>query len=66
MSQDDQERKTCACTSRFLDLMRAPPPKREWFRKTTCPNCKKVYWTNRESDYCFDCESRASTKGSVT
>jgi len=26
-------------------------------RKTTCTVCGKQYWTNRESDVCFDCES---------
>ncbi|MGB9959379.1 MAG: hypothetical protein ACPLKQ_02515 [Candidatus Bathyarchaeales archaeon] len=27
-------------------------------RKTTCKRCCKVFWTNRESDLCFDRESR--------
>jgi NAD-dependent dihydropyrimidine dehydrogenase PreA subunit len=27
-------------------------------RKTTCKKCGKVFWTNRESDLCFDCESK--------
>jgi len=41
-------------------MMRAAPPKRDWLRKTTCPVCKKVFWTNRDTDYCFDCEPKAS------
>src|SRR4030042_908055 len=25
-------------------------------RKTVCPKCGKNFWTNRDSDGCFDCE----------
>ncbi|MGB9925593.1 MAG: ATP-binding protein [Candidatus Bathyarchaeales archaeon] len=25
-------------------------------RRAPCPVCGKIYWTNRESDICFDCE----------
>lgn len=38
------------------------PPKGEgdkgMLRKTTCEVCGKQYWTNRESNVCFDCESK--------
>jgi hypothetical protein len=63
--RENQEQKPCACTQGFLDLVRAAPPKRDWLRKTTCPACKKEYWTNRETDYCFDCESHRSTEAGV-
>jgi hypothetical protein len=39
--------------------MRVPPAKKDWLRKTTCPRCGKVYWTNKETDYCMDCEPLA-------
>jgi len=39
--------------------MRAPPPKKDWLRKTTCLRCGKVYWTDKETDYCMDCEPLA-------
>ncbi|MEM3640942.1 MAG: hypothetical protein QXH37_03350 [Candidatus Bathyarchaeia archaeon] len=26
-------------------------------RKTTCAKCGKVFWTNRDVDLCFECES---------
>jgi hypothetical protein len=28
-------------------------------RKVTCPNCGLKYWTNRQTDLCIDCETRA-------
>jgi len=59
MSKDEPDLKACACASRTTDLLRATHEKRDWLRKTTCPECKKEYWTNRETDYCFDCESAA-------
>jgi hypothetical protein len=49
----------------MADLLRATRAKRDWLRKTTCPECKKEYWTNRETDYCFDCESHHSTEEGV-
>jgi len=27
-------------------------------RKTTCIKCGKTFWTNRENDFCMDCESK--------
>jgi hypothetical protein len=65
MPGENQEQKPCACTQGLLDMMRAAPTKRDWLRKTICPACKKEYWTNRETDYCFDCESRRSREAGV-
>ncbi len=28
------------------------------FRKVTCPGCTLVYWTNRKTDLCPDCEKK--------
>ena len=27
-------------------------------RKVTCPGCGLVYWTNRKTDVCVDCEKK--------
>ena len=27
-------------------------------RKVTCPGCGLVYWTNRKTDLCVDCENK--------
>ncbi|MEM2102018.1 MAG: 4Fe-4S dicluster domain-containing protein [Candidatus Bathyarchaeia archaeon] len=27
-------------------------------RKIICSKCKKTFWTNRETEVCFDCESQ--------
>ncbi len=29
-------------------------------REVTCPGCGKTFFTNRETDYCFDCEKQLS------
>jgi hypothetical protein len=58
MGQND-EPSGCACGSKYFDLMSVSPPKRDWLRRTTLPRCKKVYWTNKETDYCMDCEPLA-------
>lgn len=31
-------------------------PKKSDLRKVTCPGCGLVYWTNRATDLCMDCE----------
>ncbi|HHS96861.1 MAG TPA: hypothetical protein ENK08_03035, partial [Chloroflexi bacterium] len=52
----------CACvTDPFLSLppeLRPPPKKKSSLRKVTCPGCGLVYWTNRETDLCMECEKK--------
>ena len=53
----------CTCV---LDPFAALPPelrpkpvqKIGDLRKVTCPACKLVYWTNRATDLCIDCEKK--------
>jgi len=54
--QDEENPRTCACVVRHSDLMCAPPAKKDWLRKTTCPRCRKVYWTDKNTDYCMNCQ----------
>lgn len=37
-----------------------PKPKSEMggLRKVKCPGCGRQYWTNRETDLCFECENK--------
>ncbi len=52
----------CACvTDSFLSLppeLRPRPRKKSSLRKVTCPGCGLVYWTNRETDLCMECERK--------
>ena len=32
--------------------------KDESFRKVVCPKCKKIYWTDRKTDLCIDCDNQ--------
>ena len=39
--------------------LRPRPVKNDFgLRKVTCPNCGFVYWTNRKTDLCVDCEKK--------
>jgi hypothetical protein len=57
MSKDETQ-KGCACTQGLQDLLRAASPKNDLLRKFTCAGCGKVFWTNSDSDYCFDCQAK--------
>jgi len=58
MSKNEKP-KGCACTQNLKDmLIAATPPKNNLIRKTTCPDCGKVFWTNSDKDYCFDCQAK--------
>ena len=52
----------CACmTDAFAALppeLRPRPKKKSSLRKVTCPGCGLVYWTNRETDLCMECEKK--------
>ncbi len=55
----------CACvTDPFLSLppeLRPRPKKKGNLRKVTCPGCGLVFWTNRETDLCMECERKGGT-----
>ena len=54
----------CTCvTDPFAPLppeLRPRPTggKNTGLRKVTCPGCGLVYWTNRKTDLCVDCEKK--------
>ncbi len=51
----------CSCGDIWKDLppeLRPKLKKPSLTRETTCPNCGKVFYTNRKTDYCFDCEKK--------
>ncbi len=66
-NQEDQAVKddTLGCTC-FSDPLTSLPPElfpkqKTWkskFRKVTCPKCGLVYWTNRQTDLCNECENK--------
>lgn len=59
------EEKQCSCmTNPFAALppeMRPKPQKKGLLRKTTCPGCGREFWTNRSTDFCFDCEKKVAS-----
>jgi len=53
----------CTCvTNAFGDLPPELRPtaarRKSSLRKVTCPGCGLLYWTNRETDLCMDCEKK--------
>jgi len=60
MSKNETQ-KGCACTQNFQDLLRAAAPKNDLLRKVTCSGCDKVFWTNSDSNYCFDCKAKENS-----
>jgi hypothetical protein len=61
-NQDDPtDPALCACIQDpYANLppeMRPRPVKKMGgLRKSKCPGCGLSFWTNRETDYCMDCE----------
>jgi hypothetical protein len=49
------------CVDPFAELppeqRPAPERKNTGLRKTTCPECGLVYWTNRPTEVCIHCSS---------
>ena len=52
----------CSCvTDPFASLPPELRPRKNTMgglRKVTCPGCSLVYWTNRKTDLCTDCEKK--------
>ncbi len=50
----------CTCVRDGLAALppelRPRPRKKSSLRKVTCPGCGLVYWTNRSTDLCMECE----------
>jgi len=54
----------CSCTADpFASLPAELQPKQKsWsakLRKATCPGCGLVFWTNRQTDLCGECEKNS-------
>lgn len=54
--------KLCTCMGDgFADLppeLRPRVQKKSSLRQVTCPGCGLVYWTNRPTDFCMECEQK--------
>ena len=50
--------KTCPCMQGHVDMMRASVPKSDPLRKMVYAGCGKTVWVSRETEYCFDYETR--------
>lgn len=60
----DGQPKPCMCTGDgFAALppeLRPHPQKKSSLRQATCPGCGLIYWTNRATDLCMECERKGS------
>jgi hypothetical protein len=62
-SRDSQGRRgPCTCVrdgfAAVPPELRPQPKKKSSLRKVTCPGCGLVYWTNRATDVCMECEKK--------
>jgi hypothetical protein len=48
------------------ELRPTRPRKKSLLRKATCPACGFVFWTNRSTDLCAECEKKAQHKSVIT
>ncbi len=50
----------CSCEDPYAslpaELRPKPAAKNDGLRRVTCPKCGLVYWTNRTTDVCVQCE----------
>lgn len=56
-----KESPRCSCGDPWRDLppeLRPKVKKPSSLREAKCPGCGRRFWTNRETDYCFDCEKQ--------
>lgn len=51
-------RKAIAFPQRTATPEKTKSKREELIRKTKCDVCGKIYWTNRETDVCLDCERK--------
>ena len=64
MQSKDSEDRSMPCTcvkDAFAALppeLRPRPRKKSSLRKTMCTGCGLVYWTNRATDLCMECEKK--------
>lgn len=61
MKNEKKIRCSCQGGDSFAEVppeLRPKSRKRSDLRKVTCPGCGLVYWTNRDTDICFDCEKK--------
>jgi sulfur carrier protein ThiS len=64
-TQPEDEQPSCTCNQ---DPFAALPPElrprpknlMRGLRNVTCPGCGLVYWTNRNTDLCVDCEKKGA------
>lgn len=57
------DKQGCSCGDLWRDLppeLRPKQKKASSLREARCPGCGRLFWTNRETDYCFDCEKQQS------
>ncbi len=48
------------------EMILRPAPKKNLLRHVTCPGCGMLYWTNRDTDLCIDCEYKVKRSPTAT
>lgn len=60
MTDSEKEGEGCSCDQELWKYLppelRPKEKKPSTLHKVTCRGCGRVFWTNKETEYCFDCE----------
>ncbi|MGC8939284.1 MAG: hypothetical protein ACP5IM_01875 [Candidatus Bathyarchaeia archaeon] len=53
----------CSCTQAAADLLKSVSPIKEgMLKEVKCKGCGKIFLTNFETEYCFDCRRKSQEK----
>ncbi|MEM3536831.1 MAG: hypothetical protein QXF44_03570 [Candidatus Bathyarchaeia archaeon] len=64
MKENEKESKPpCSCTQAAADLLKSVSPVKEGILKEVkCKGCGKVFLTNFETEYCYDCRRKSEER----
>ena len=53
-----ENKQPCACVQNMRDFLMAGKGETSLIKRIECESCGKIVWVNRETKYCFDCETK--------
>ena len=61
--EKEAEAITCSCTQAAADMLKGVSPVKDgMLREVKCKSCGKIFLTNFDTDYCFDCRRKILEK----
>jgi uncharacterized OB-fold protein len=61
--KENEAKNPCSCSQAAIDLLRSTSPIKEgMLKEAKCKKCGKIFLTNFDTQYCFDCRRQLSEK----